>query len=172
LQNNNDLAMLVTDALARMIDYFGTDVRRINHALKVNSFARLIGQKEGLTSDELGIIELSSILHDIGIPVSEQKYGSCIGKYQEIEGPPIAREILESLDIRPEIIDRICYLIGNHHTYTKIDGVDFQILVEADFLVNIYEDEMSESAVKSAREKYFKTQTGIELIEGMYLNPC
>jgi HD superfamily phosphodiesterase len=161
--------MPAIETLARMIDYFGTDVRRINHALKVNSFARLIGLKEGLTTDVLEIIELSSILHDIGIPVSEQKYGSCIGKYQEIEGPPIAREILESLGAQPKIIDRVCYLIGNHHTYTKIDGIDFQILVEADFLVNIYEDEMSESAVKSAREKYFKTKTGTELIERLYL---
>jgi uncharacterized protein len=164
--------MLVTETLTRMIDYFGTDVRRINHALKVNSFARLIGQKEGLASDILEIIDLSSILHDIGIPVSEQKYGSCIGKYQEIEGPPIAREILENLGVRPEIIDRVCYLIGNHHTYTKIDGIDFQILVEADFLVNIYEDEMSEGAVISAKDKYFKTSTGKKLIESLYLNPC
>jgi uncharacterized protein len=164
--------MLVTETLTRMIDYFGTDVRRINHALKVNSFARLIGQKEGLASDILEIIDLSSILHDIGIPVSEQKYGSCIGKYQEIEGPPIAREILENLGVRPEIIDRVCYLIGNHHTYTKIDGIDFQILVEADFLVNIYEDEMSEGAVISAKDKYFKTSAGKKLIESLYLNPC
>jgi uncharacterized protein len=164
--------MLVTETLARMIDYFGTDVRRINHALKVNSFARLIGQKEGLASDVLEIIDLSSILHDIGILVSEQKYGSCIGKYQEIEGPPIAREILEKLGVKPTVVDRVCYLIGNHHTYTKIDGIDFQILVEADFLVNIYEDEMSESAVISARDKYFKTDTGKKLIDSLYLNPC
>jgi HD superfamily phosphodiesterase len=164
--------MLVTETLTRMIEYFGTDVRRINHALKVNSFARLIGQKEGLASDILEIIDLSSILHDIGIPISEQKYGSCIGKYQEIEGPPIAREILESLGVGTEVVDRVCYLIGNHHTYTKIDGIDFQILVEADFLVNIYEDEMSEGAMISASDKYFKTDTGKKLIESLYLNLC
>jgi HD superfamily phosphodiesterase len=161
--------MLVTETLYRMVDYFGTDARRINHALKVNSFARLVGQKEGVTADVLEIIDLSSILHDIGIPISEQKYGSCIGKYQEIEGPPIAHEILESLGASTEIIDRVCYLIGNHHTYTKIDGIDFQILVEADFLVNIFEDEMSESAIKSARDKYFKTETGKFILDRMYL---
>jgi len=160
--------MLVAETLTRMIDYFGTDVRRINHALKVYSFARLIALQEKLDGDQLLIIELASILHDIGIPVSEQKYGSCIGKYQEIEGPPIAREMLETLGASTEIIDRVCYLIGNHHTYTKIDGIDFQILVEADFLVNIYEDEMSEGAIKSASDKYFKTQTGKHLIESMY----
>jgi len=160
--------MLVAETLTRMVDYFGTDVKRINHALKVNSFARLIGQKEGLISDVLEIIDLSSILHDIGIPVSEQKYQSSAGRYQEIEGPPIAREILESLGASSEIIDRVCYLIGNHHSYTKIDGIDFQILVEADFLVNFFEDEMGESAIKSARDKYFKTETGKSILESMY----
>ena len=160
--------MLVAETLTRMVDYFGTDVKRINHALKVNSFARLIGQKEGLISDVLEIIDLSSILHDIGIPASEQKYQSSAGRFQEIEGPPIAREILESLGASSEIIDRVCYLIGNHHSYTKIDGIDFQILVEADFLVNFFEDEMGESAIKSARDKYFKTETGKSILESMY----
>lgn len=161
--------MLVAKTTARMISYFGKDVRRINHALKVYSFAHLIALQETLNGDELLITELASILHDIGIPVSEQKYGSCIGKYQEIEGPPIAREMLETLGASTEIIDRVCYLIGNHHTYTKIDGIDFQILVEADFLVNIYEDEMSENSIKSASDKYFKTGTGKLILESMYL---
>lgn len=161
--------MLAIETLTRMIDYFGTDVRRINHALKVNSFARLIGQKEGVTAAVLEIIDLSSILHDIGIPVSEQKYQSSAGRYQEIEGPPIARQILKSLGASTEIVDRVCYLIGNHHTYTKIDGIDFQILVEADFLVNFYEDEMGANAIRSARDKYFKTGAGINLLIGMYL---
>mgnify|MGYP000340972515 FL=1 len=33
--------------------------------------------------------------------------------------------------------ERVAYLIGHHHTYDKIEGMDYQILVEADFLVNI-----------------------------------
>jgi len=170
LQKLNYCKMLAIETLTWMIDYFGPDVRRINHALKVNSFARLIGQKVGVTADVLEIIDLSSILHDIGIPVSEQKYQSSAGRYQEIEGPPIAREILENLGASPEIIDRVCYLIGNHHTYTKIDGIDFQILVEADFLVNFFEEEMGENAIKCARDKYFKTETGKIILDRMYLS--
>jgi HD superfamily phosphodiesterase len=162
--------MLVPETLARMIEYFGNDVRRINHALKVYGFASLIARKEGLQNSDLEITDLASILHDIGIPVSEQKYGSCTGKYQEIEGPPIAREILESLGASANLIDRVCFLIGNHHTYTKIDGIDFQILVEADFLVNFFEDEMGTDAVQSVLEKYFKTTTGKSILRRMYLN--
>lgn len=159
---------MIAKVLLSMIQYFGTDVRRISHALKVYGFASAICRNENLNQHELEFIELAAILHDIGIPESERKYGSCIGKYQELEGPPIARNILEKLGIKPEIIERVCYLIGNHHTYTKIDGIDFQILVEADFLVNIAEDEIPENQVKSIKNKYFKTTTGTAVLETMF----
>ena len=32
----------------------------------------------------------------------------------------------------PPDVERICFIIGHHHTYKAIDGLDFQILVEAD----------------------------------------
>lgn len=152
-----------------MVEFFSTDVRRINHALKVYSFARLIANEENITDAELNIIELSAILHDIGIPAAEQKYQSSAGKYQEIEGPPIAREMLMHLGASPETIYRVCYLIGNHHSYTKIDGIDFQILVEADFLVNIFEDKMDAATISAVRNKYFNTRTGIKLLNQIYL---
>ncbi|MGD9930269.1 MAG: HD domain-containing protein [Mangrovibacterium sp.] len=161
--------MIVTKTLMRMVEFFSTDVRRINHALKVYSFARLIANEENITGAELKIIELSAILHDIGIPAAEQKYQSSAGKYQEIEGPPIAREMLMHLGASPETIYRVCYLIGNHHSYTKIDGIDFQILVEADFLVNIFEDGISKKSASAIRDTYFKTKTGTQLLEQMYL---
>jgi hypothetical protein len=162
--------MIVDEIIHRMVNYFGTDVRRINHALKVYSFASFIGRREELTSLELDIIDLTAILHDIGIRVSEQKYHSSAGNYQEKEGPPIARQILEESGISAKSIDRICYIIGNHHSYTKIDGIDFQILVEADFLVNIFEDEMKLSVIQRIKEKYFRTETGKMLIDQMYIS--
>lgn len=161
--------MIITEAIVKMMDYFGTDVRRINHALKVYAFASLIAEKEGQSGAEMEIIRITAILHDIGIPEAEKKYQSCAGKYQEIEGPPIAREMLKDLGVAPETIQRVCYLIGNHHSYAKIDGPDFQILVEADFLVNIFEDAIEKKAVKSIRDKYFKTTTAIRLLNQMYL---
>ena len=154
--------------LNAMIHYFGTDVRRINHALKVYGFASAICRSEGLSQEMIDCIEMSAILHDIGIPVSEKKYGSCIGKYQELEGPPIAKDILLSLHVPVESIERICYIIGNHHTYHKVDGLDFQILVEADFLVNIYEDEMSVEMIESIKRKYIKTPAAVAIINSLY----
>lgn len=154
-----------------MIEVFGHDVRRINHALKVHALAGIIARNENLHPETIEIIEIAAILHDIGIPAAEKKYGSSAGKYQEMEGPPIAREMLEKLRTSPMIIDRVCYLIGNHHSYTKIDGIDFQILVEADFMVNIYEDAMDSKSIAIIRKKYIKTSSGRLIFERMYAAP-
>ena len=78
--------------------------------------------------------------------------------------------MLNELNISQEIINRVCFLIGHHHSYSQIDGIDYQILVEADFLVNIYEDNMNESQIKSIRNKIFKTKSGISIIDSMYLS--
>jgi len=123
-----------------MIRYFQNDVRRINHALKVYDFAGLIAEESGVDDEKRQIIGITALLHDIGIKEAERKYNSSASRYQEQEGPAIATEILAPCHLDRKILDRICYIIGNHHTYTKIDGTDFQILVEADFIVNIYED--------------------------------
>lgn len=161
---------LYSDKITKeMINYFNKDVKRINHALKVYSFCKTIGALEQLNDNELMIANLSGILHDIGIKEAEKKYNSSAGPYQEKEGPAIAKEIMNKYDIDKNIIERVCYIIGHHHSYSKIDGPDFQILVEADFLVNIYEDEMDKNAITSVKNKYFKTKTGSEIFEDMYL---
>ena len=161
----------MTDSIVeKMIRYFGTDIRRINHALKVAGFAGCIARREKLSENELRIVDITAILHDIGIHEAERKYNSSSGTYQEIEGPAIARELLSDEDLDSTTLDRICFIIGHHHSYPKIDGVDFQIIVEADFLVNIDEDEIKRHSVESIRSKYFKTNTGISILESMYLS--
>lgn len=156
--------------MAKMIKYFNSDVHRINHSLKVYGFAKSIGDLENIGDDKLEILEIASILHDIGITESLKKYNSSSGEYQEIEGPPIALELLKDFNIKGEVVDRICYIIGNHHSYSKIDGIDFQILVEADFLVNIFEETMSNKTIKTIEEKYFKTKTGLSYLKSIYKN--
>lgn len=158
----------IGEAIGKMIGYFGADTRRISHALKVYGYAKSIGEMESLAMTQQTILEVSAVLHDIGIPESERKYGSAMGKYQEQEGPPIARLLLAGCNITQEQLDRICYLIGHHHTYGVIDGMDFQILVESDFLVNIQEEDMTCEQIRSIRSKYFKTPTGILYLDTMY----
>jgi HD superfamily phosphodiesterase len=160
---------MIQKIINEMIGYYGKDVRRTNHALKVYSFCNAIGALEQLGQKELLSVTLSGILHDIGILEAERKYNSSAGPYQEKEGPAIARQILEKYNIDAETVERVCFIVGNHHSYNKINGIDFQILVEADFLVNIYEDEMDNTAVAAIRNKYFKTDSGTEILNRMYL---
>ncbi|MCD7799818.1 MAG: HD domain-containing protein [Ruminococcus sp.] len=151
-----------------MTDYFKGDMKRINHYIKVHSYAKCIGELENLSRQELFTLEVASIVHDIGIKNSEIKYNSSAGKYQEIEGVPEARKLLESLNFEESVIDRVCYLVGHHHTYDNIQGLDYQILVEADFLVNLFEDSCSTDGIKNIKSKIFKTDTGILLLNNIF----
>ena len=69
------------------IAYFENDIRRISHLLKVYGFAKAIGEKEQLDLFTMECLETAAVLHDIGIKISEEKYQSSAGKYQELEGP-------------------------------------------------------------------------------------
>lgn len=155
--------------IASMIEYYAGDPRRISHFLKVHSFAKAIGELESIDQNELYILEAAAIVHDIGIKPSEEKYGSSSGKYQEQEGPPAAKPMLCALDYPEKAVDRICYLIAHHHTYSDIIGIDYQILVEADFLVNIYEDGLATDVADNICNKLFKTKTGRSFLKQMFL---
>jgi hypothetical protein len=159
---------MVGEVMAQMIEFFGKDARRIHHFLKVYGFARAIALQEGVEGGLLRVIELAALTHDIGIKPSEEKYGSSTGHYQQIEGPAPARELLTAAGCDPEDVERVCWLIAHHHTYSGIRGLDYQILVEADFLVNIYEDEIGPAEVASVREKIFKTRTGLMFLNQIY----
>lgn len=155
--------------IAAMAAYDSGDAMRIHHFMKVHDFAATIGALERIDEETLFILETAAIVHDIGIHISEVKYSSSAGKYQEIEGPAEAKKLLEQLGgYTFSQIERVCWLVGHHHTYSDIQGMDYQILVEADFLVNIYEDNLSDNAVASVREKIFRTKAGLDLLDKIY----
>ena len=156
------------DLFLEMIAFYQGDVKRIQHFTKVHSFARLIGKMEEMDPVSLFILEAAAYTHDIGIKPAEEKYGRCDGELQEKEGPILAQHMLSDLGFENYMIDRICYLIGHHHTYHNIDGLDYQILVEADFLVNLYEDETSEHAIQKAYDRIFRTEFGKEIFRQMF----
>jgi len=143
----------------KMKEIFGRDTRRISHALAVLDFAEKIQAAEG--GDSL-VVTASAILHDIGIHEAERKYNSSAGKYQEIEGPPIAERILKSCDISAGAIEHICRIITNHHTAKDIDTTEFRIIWDADNLVNLQEElkDANRRRIKKIIEKVFKTNTG------------
>jgi predicted metal-dependent HD superfamily phosphohydrolase len=154
----------------QMIAYMGGDARRIQHFIKVHAFAKMIGTLEKLPPATQYILEVAALTHDIGIRMGEKKYGASMvtGKIQEQEGPAEAKKMLTQLGCDPKVIDRVCYLIGHHHTFEHIVDADYQILVEADFLVNLYEDGLPLENVQTALTKIFRTPSGIKLCETMF----
>lgn len=161
---------MIEKIISAMIDYYKGDPRRINHFMKVYAFAKNIGMEEELDSRTQNILETAAVVHDIGIKLSEEKYNSSSGKYQEIEGPAEAEKLLKNLGVEDDVIERVSYLVGHHHTYGNINDMDYQILVEADFIVNIYEDNESRDAVMNIKNKIFKTKTGKKYIDEMFLS--
>ena len=158
----------MTDSLIlEMIRVNGADTHRVCHALKVFGIAKCIAGHESLPEHTQRIVEAAAVLHDIAIRLCEEKYGSCAGPLQEKEGPDVARPILERYTQDVEFIDRVCWLIAHHHTYKGVSGVDYQILIEADFIVNAQEGEFSTAAFERAYALYFQTKTGREIAERM-----
>jgi HD superfamily phosphodiesterase len=159
---------MVGQVLLKMMEYYRGDARRINHFLKVYGFAQAIAQGEKLEPQTREILEIAALTHDIGIKNSEAKYGSSSGAHQQVEGPPEAEKLLHGLGAEETAVARVCWLIAHHHTYTHIEGADYQILVEADFLVNACEDGLSADAVAAFRRNVFKTETGKALLEMLF----
>ena len=151
-----------------MIRLYSGDPKRIQHFCKVHSYAKLIAEMEHVDASTLFILEAAALTHDIGIHLCEEKYGSSNGKLQEKEGPAIAEKLLKELQFEENVIERVKYLIAHHHTYDAIDGIDYQILVEADFLVNILEDGLAKEAALQAYQNNFKTESGKNICQEMF----
>ena len=155
--------------ILEMTHYYAGQPHRIQHFMKVYGYAKLIGEEERIDARTQEILNAASIVHDIGIKKSEEIYGDSIGSHQEELGPAIAENMLKKLGYDEELIQRVSYLVGHHHTYHPIDGIDYQILVEADFLVNLFENETSRKPAEMALERIFKTETGKEICKTMFL---
>ncbi len=152
-----------------MTSYYRGEPGRVQHFLKVHELSRIIGRGEGMDEEALFTLETAAYVHDIGIKPAEEKYNSCSGKYQEELGPHEAGKLLSGLGFDKGVIERVCFLVGHHHTYNNIEGLDYQILVEADFLVNIFEENEPKEAAETVLKNIFRTKTGIRIFKDMYL---
>ena len=158
----------IDQLLVAMMEHEEKDVKRIQHFLKVHEFARLIGRMEGLPADDQETLEAAAVVHDIGIHPAQRKYGNCDGPHQEQEGPPLARKLLTRLGWEKNVIERVVWLVGHHHTYSDIDSADYQILVEADFLVNLFESDHPAETQREVYLRIFKTEGGKRLFQSMF----
>jgi HD superfamily phosphodiesterase len=117
-----------------LIDYFGDDFRRMTHALEVLKHAEKI--VESTENCDYEVLLAAALLHDVGIKKSEELLGYNNGKTQEEYGPPIAEQLLNSIDFPSEKTRKVCEIIGNHHSHSRYDYIELKILKEADRIVN------------------------------------
>jgi len=169
--------MLKNKLIEELENYFAKDKTRINHALKVTEYAEKLIKifKEKYPDKSLNeqVIIYSAVLHDIGIKNSELKYDSSAGHYQEIEGPPVAREIMESLNIDFDMMDEIAEIIAHHHTPGKVSSNNFKLLYDADWLVNLPDnynlENKNNEEIEELIEKVFICEIGKELARKEFL---
>ncbi len=158
----------ITQLMEKMIAFSNGNIHDIDHFVRVWNYARTIGALEGLDADTQYVLEVAAIVHDIACPLCREKYGNTGGRHQEEEGAPMAADFLKDSGMTPEQIERVAYLVGHHHTFTGIDGVDYQILIEADYIANATENGYSKNNVRNFAEKVFRTGAGLRLLKSIF----
>jgi len=168
---NEDTTAMTHALIKEMKEYFGDNQGLIKHTLAVYGYAEQIWQVEG---GDILTVRAAAIYHDIGIPEAKRVHGSAAGKYQEIEGPRIAREILTKLSLEKKKVDQICRIIANHHTAhdeNTVATIEFKIVWDADALVNLQRRRANTSKEKFSRiiKETFRTEKGLEIAKQLYL---
>ncbi len=163
---------LLKDRVAiEMKRYFKQDFRRIGHASKVARHAERIGKKEGAN---MAVVLSAAYLHDIGIHEAERKHDSSAARYQEEEGPPIARGILEKLGAQEALIEEVCDIVGHHHHPREEETRNFKAVYDADLIVNLEEAKkangMDPDRLEGIIGKSFLTPAGAEVAREVLLH--
>lgn len=163
---------LLKDRIAiEMKKYFKTDFKRIGHASRVARYAQKIGVSEG---GNMAVILAAAYLHDIGIHEAERKHNSTAAKYQELEGPAIARSIMEDLGANEALIEEACDIIGHHHHPREEETLNFKVLYDADLIANIEDNQKEkpsepEKIIKIINSSFF-TENGKKTATEQLLN--
>ena len=160
--------MTISQIINKMIVFSEGNIHDIDHFIRVWTYAKTIAELEQLDSETQYILEVAAITHDIACPLCREKYGNTNGKYQEEEGVPMVEAFLNDAGLSVYQMERIKYLVGHHHTLSGIDGIDYQILVEADYIANASENGYDRKNIDSFLNRIVKTSTGKQLIKSMF----
>ena len=156
--------MTVSEIMEKMIAFSDGNIHDIDHFIRVWTYAKTIGELERLDAEVQFILEIAAITHDIACPLCREKYGNTNGKHQEEEGAELVRAFLADTGLDTAQIDRIAWLVGHHHTFSGIDGLDYQILIEADYIANASENGYNQDNVRNFMAKIMKTESGKRLL--------
>ena len=158
----------IAQIMERMIAFSEGNIHDIDHFVRVWNYAKTIAELEGVDADTRFVLEVAAIVHDIACPLCRDKYGNTNGKHQEAEGAPMAAAFLADSGMTDAQIERVAYLVGHHHTFSSIDGVDYQILIEADYIANATENGWSAANVRNFVDKFFATDAGKRLVSEIF----
>ncbi len=160
--------MTVSQLMEKMIAFSEGNIHDIDHLIRVWTYAKTIGELEGLGEEPQFLLEAAAITHDIACPLCREKYGNTNGKYQELEGAVMVRAFLADTGMTEEQISRVAFLVGHHHTLHEIDGMDYQILVEADYIANAAESGYSRQNMENFMQKIMKTESGKRILKVVF----
>ena len=160
--------MTIAQLMEKMLAFSEGNLHDIDHLIRVWTYARTIGELEGLDPETQYVLEAAAIVHDIACPLCREKYGNTHGKHQEEEGALMTRDFLQDTGMPAERIERVVYLVAHHHTFTGVDGIDYQILLEADYLANASENGYQKEQIEAFLARTVKTASGARLIRSVF----
>lgn len=160
--------MTVSQIMEKMIAFSEGNIHDIDHFIRVWTYAKTIGELEQLDREMQLVLEIAAITHDIACPLCREKYGNTNGKYQEAEVVPMVEAFLSDAGLSAAQLDRVKYLVGHHHTFSDITGMDYQILVEADYIANASENSYETKKIESFLNRVVKTGAGRQLIKSVF----
>ena len=160
---------LLNTLMMEMIAFDTADPKRIQHFLKVHSLARLIAEEEGMDTKTKILIEAAALVHSIAAIPAESKLGKSDSATLEELGPDYARDLLKEVGFSDDTTERVAWLVGHQHTFDNdTHSADHQILIEAIYLVNLYENNASDEEKHTALKTVFRSATGTELLYMMF----
>ena len=160
--------MTIAQIMYKMLSFSEGNFHDIDHFIRVWTYAKTIGELEMIDQATQFILEVAAITHDIACPLCREKYGNTNGKHQEREGIILVKEFLSDTGMTEEQIGRVAFLVGHHHTFAGIDSMDWQILVEADYIANALENNYSQQKVENFIRKCMRTRSGIQILKDVF----
>ena len=163
--------MTIAQIMEKMIAFSEGNLHDIDHLIRVWTYAKTIGELENLDEETQFILEVAAITHDIACPLCREKYGRTDGPLQEEEGARLVRDFLSDAGLSEAQISRVSFLVGHHHTFRGIDGPDYQILVEADYIANASENAYPRENLENFMLKIMKTESGRQMLKAVFNLP-
>lgn len=135
-----------------MKKYYDNNPEKMQHFARVYTLAKTIGELEKIPKESLELLELSSIVHEID-------------KNEEIESIKL---LLIDCGIDDSTAKKVCHIVENKSDYEHIGGLEHQILIEADFIVHIKEENLEKDKIVEIGNKYFFTNYGRAFLKKAY----